>query len=274
MRVTFLSAFIAVFLVSAADDTANASSDGDDNELAKFAALIKDAETMLRINADPVQRAIVCRLGFQRFSIGAIARATGLSKSRLMEAARGLMNMGRLDDRSEISTDGLSAYIEAVEGAFDGDVDFAQLIKLYTESTDKKGSERKYSAGECCGTRRRIIEGNPDKRDISTSYVEHQNLSMRLGMHRFTRLTNAFSKKTEKLVPALHLYFVHYNFCRIHKTLRVTPAMEAGIDDKVRDYAWIVGLIDANTPAPKKPGPAVETIYKNTSVPTLLTRVV
>ena len=94
MRVTFLSAFIAVFLVSAADDTANASSDGDDNELAKFAALIKDAETMLRINADPVQRAIVCRLGFQRFSIGAIARATGLSKSRLMEAARGLMNMG------------------------------------------------------------------------------------------------------------------------------------------------------------------------------------
>ena len=171
----------------------------------------------------------------------------------------------RLDDRSQISTDGLSAYIEAIEGAFGGDVDFAQLIKLYTESTDKKGSGRKYSPGECCGTRRRIIEGHPDKRDISTSYVERQNLSMRMGMRRFTRLTNAFSKKTEKLIAALHLYFVHYNFCRVHKTLRVTPAMEAGIDDKVRDYAWIVGLIDANAPEPKKPGPKVGTKYKKSN---------
>ena len=94
MRITFLSAFIAAFLVDAAAYTAKASSDGADNELAKFAALIKDADTMLRISADPAQRAIVCRLGFQRFSIGAIARATGLSKSRLMEAARGLMSMG------------------------------------------------------------------------------------------------------------------------------------------------------------------------------------
>ena len=94
MRVIFLSAFISVFLVAAVADTANAWSDEGDNELAKFAAVMKDAETMLRINADPVQRAIVCRLGFQRFSIGAIARATGLSKSRLMQAARGLMSMG------------------------------------------------------------------------------------------------------------------------------------------------------------------------------------
>ena len=94
MRLIFLSVFVAVFLVAAAADSANGSSDGDDNELAKFAALMKDAETMLRINADPVQRAIACRVGFQRFSIGAIARATGLPKSKLMQAARELMSMG------------------------------------------------------------------------------------------------------------------------------------------------------------------------------------
>ena len=171
----------------------------------------------------------------------------------------------RLDDRPQISTDGLKSYIEAVEGAFGGDVDFAQLVKLYGEPTGKEGPERKYSPSDCCGTRKRRIEGNPDKRDISTSYVERQNLSMRMGMRRFTRLTNAFSKRTEKLVAALHLYFVHYNFCRIHKTLRVTPAMEAGIDNAVRDYEWIVGLIDANAPVPKKPGPKLGTKYEKSN---------
>ena len=187
-----------------------------------------------------------------------------MSSARDGEAAIEFMDdlRSRLEDRTQISTDGLSSYIEAVEGAFGGDVDFAQLVKLYGEPTGKQGHERKYSPSECVGTRKRQIEGNPDKDAISTSYVERQNLSMRMGMRRFTRLTNAFSKRTEKLIAALHLYFVHYNFCRIHKTLRVTPAMEAGIDDKVRDYEWIVGLIDANTPTPKKPGPKPGTKYK------------
>ena len=160
----------------------------------------------------------------------------------------------RLEDRSQISTDGLSAYVEAVEGAFGGDVDFAQVIKEYGKEPGTD-NERRYSPAVCTNVEKRRVEGNPDMRTANTSYVERHNLSMRMGMRRFTRLTNAFSKRTEKLVAALHLYFLHYNFCRVHKTLRVTPAMEAGIDDTVRDLEWIVGLIDANAPAPAKPGP-------------------
>ena len=161
---------------------------------------------------------------------------------------------GRLEDRPQVTTDGLIAYVGAVEGAFGGDVDFAQVIKEYGKEPGED-NERRYSPPVCTNMEKRRIEGNPDLRTANTSYVERHNLSMRMGMRRFTRLTNAFSKKVEKHVAMLSLYFVHYNFCRIHKTLRVTPAMEAGIETTVRDYEWIVGLIDAMAPAPKRPGP-------------------
>ena len=158
----------------------------------------------------------------------------------------------RLANRVQLTTDGHKAYLEAVEGAFGGDVDYAQLIKLYGGETGKKGHERKYSPAECIGARMKIVEGNPDPLQIGTSHVERHNLSMRMGMRRFTRLTNAFSKKLENHLHMLSLYFVHYNFCRIHKTLKVTPAMAAGLSETLHDVEWIVGLIDARTP---KPGP-------------------
>jgi len=161
---------------------------------------------------------------------------------------------GRLEDRPQVSTDGLAAYREAVEGAFGGDVDFAQVIKEYASAGDAD-DERRYSPATCTKVDKRRVEGNPDMRKANTSYVERHNLTMRMGMRRFTRLTNGFSKRAEKLVSMLHLYFVHYNFCRQHKTLRVSPAMEAGLTDTLHDCEWIVGLIDANTPPPAKPGP-------------------
>ena len=145
----------------------------------------------------------------------------------------------RLANRVQLTTDGHKAYLEAVEGAFGGDVDFAQLIKLYGDSTGQKGHEKKYSPAECTGTRKRRVEGRPDIEHVSTSYVERQNLTMRMGMRRFTRLTNAFSKKLENHLLMLSLYFVHYNFVRIHSTLKCTPAMAAGISDTLRDMEWI-----------------------------------
>jgi IS1 family transposase len=160
----------------------------------------------------------------------------------------------RLANRVQITTDGHKAYLEAVEGAFGGDVDYAQLIKLYGDQGGKT-AERKYSPAECTGIKKRAVEGNPDMAHVSTSYVERQNLSMRMGMRRFTRLTNGFSKKLENHLHMLSLYFVHYNFVRIHKTLKVTPAMAAGVSDTLRDMEWIVGLIDAVAPVPKKRGP-------------------
>ena len=160
----------------------------------------------------------------------------------------------RLANRVQLTTDGHKAYLEAVEGAFGGDVDYAQLIKLYGEPTGQKGHERKYSPSECTGTRKRRVEGNPDPRAVSTSYIERNNLTMRMGMRRFTRLTNGFSKKLENHLLMLSLYFVHYNFVRIHKSLRVTPAMAAGVSDTLHDMEWIVDLIDARAPTPKKRG--------------------
>ena len=160
---------------------------------------------------------------------------------------------GRLANRVQLTTDGHKAYLEAVEGVFGGDVDYAQLVKLYGEPTGQKGHERKYSPSECTGTRKRRVEGNPDVQDVSTSYVERQNLTMRMGMRRFTRLTNAFSKKMENHLLMLSLYFVHYNFVRIHKTLKCTPAMAASVTDTLHDMEWIVGLIDARASKPKRP---------------------
>ena len=161
---------------------------------------------------------------------------------------------GRLANRVQLITDGHKAYLEAVEGAFGGAVDYAQLVKLYGEAGGRS-SEQRYSPAECTGIRKRAVEGRPDPAHISTSHVKRSNLSMRMGMRRFTRLTNAFSKKIENHLHMLSLYFVHYNFVRVHKTLRMTPAMAAGVTDTLHDMEWIVGLIDSRAPKPNRPGP-------------------
>jgi len=149
----------------------------------------------------------------------------------------------RLANRAQVTTDGHRMYLEAVEGAFGSEVDFAQLIKLYNEPV-AEGNERKYSPGECCGTRKSKVTGDTDPKHISTSYVERQNLTMRMSMRRFTRLTNGFSKKIQNHSYAVALHYMYYNFCRIHKTLRVTPAMEAGVTDHVWEIEEIVALLE------------------------------
>ena len=158
----------------------------------------------------------------------------------------------RLENRPQISTDGLGAYREAVEGAFGGDVDYAQVIKEYGQLPGKE-DERRYSPPVCTNIEKRRIEGAPDMELANTSYVERSNLTVRMGNRRFTRLTNAFSKKIEKHSAMVSLFFYHYNFCRIHKTLQVTPAMEAGVTDTLHDMHKLVALIDALSPAPKRP---------------------
>jgi len=147
----------------------------------------------------------------------------------------------RLAHRAQLTTDGNKLYVETVEGAFGMDVDYAMLVKLYGAAEE---TERTYSPMKCIGCRKTAIMGNPDPKHISTSYVERQNLTMRMSMRRFTRLTNAFSKKLENHEAAVALYFMWYNFGRIHMTLRVTPAMEAGVSDHVWTVAEIVALLD------------------------------
>lgn len=161
----------------------------------------------------------------------------------------------RLATRVQLTSDGLKAYLEAVEGAFGADIDYAQLVKLYGASPES--AKGRYSPAECTGIIKTKIEGNPDEAHISTSYVERQNLTMRMHIRRFTRLTNGFSKKIEAHVNAVALHFVYYNFCRIHKTLRVTPAMAAGITARLWDVKDIVALIDAReaAEAPRVRGP-------------------
>jgi IS1 family transposase len=139
----------------------------------------------------------------------------------------------RLKNRIQLTTDGHRAYLQAVDNAFGSDVDYAMLVKLYGNDSDH---EKRYSPAECIGCQTVAITGEPEAKNISTSYVERQNLTMRMHMRRFTRLTNAHSKKIENTAYALALHFVYYNFAKIHQTLRVTPAMEAGI----ADHAWTV----------------------------------
>lgn len=148
----------------------------------------------------------------------------------------------RLANRVQLTSDGHAAYLDAVKGAFpDDSIDFATLIKIYGPAPEP---ERRYSPPECIGCRKERWQGNRDPKHVSTSFVERQNLTMRMHMRRFTRLTNAFSKKVENHAHAVAIHFMYYNFVRIHKTLRVTPAMAAGVTDRLWELEDIVNLAD------------------------------
>ncbi len=146
----------------------------------------------------------------------------------------------RISNRVQITTDGHKAYLEAVESAFGADIDYAQLQKVYGAPSE---DHKRYSPATCIGCDMKVVSGNPDPKHVSTSFVERQNLSMRMSIRRFTRLTNAFSKKVENHAAAVALWFMYYNFCRVHQTLRVTPAMEAGIATHVWAIEELVALI-------------------------------
>ena len=164
------------------------------------------------------------------------------------EYAAALMDdlRGRLANKVQLTTDGHKAYLQAVEDAFGADIDYAMLVKLYGAgpATTDDAAGRRYSPAECVGIRKETITGKPDMKHVSTSYTERANLTMRMSMRRFTRLTNAFSKKIENHEHAIALYFMHYNFEKIHTTLRVTPAMAAGVTTKLWELEDIIALID------------------------------
>lgn len=145
----------------------------------------------------------------------------------------------RIDSRIQLTTDGLKMYAEAVEGAFGCEIDYAMLIKLYGNDS----FDTKYSPGECIGTQTAVLMGKPDPKHISTSFVERQNLTMRMSIRRLTRLTNGHSKKLANHEAAIALHYMHYNYCRIHQTIRVTPAMEAGLAGHVWSIEELVGLL-------------------------------
>jgi hypothetical protein len=147
----------------------------------------------------------------------------------------------RLASRVQLTTDGHRVYLQAVEDAFGSNVDYAMLVKLYGNDSEP---EKRYSPAECIGCHRVGTVGRPKEENISTSHVERQNLTMRMKMRRFTRLTNAFSKKVENHIWAIALHYMHYNFCRVHQTLRVTPAMEAGITDHVWTLEEVASLLE------------------------------
>ena len=160
----------------------------------------------------------------------------------------------RLAGRIQLTSDGHRPYLEAVEGAFGGDINYAMLVKLYGSEAGKS-PEKRYSPAVCKGARKDVIEGSPDPAHVSTSYAERNNLTMRMSMRRFTRLTNAFSKKVENHAHSVALHFMFYNFCRIHKSLRVTPAMAAGVTDRLWEIEDIIRIVDDAAPAPAKRGP-------------------
>lgn len=160
---------------------------------------------------------------------------------------------GRLANRVQLTTDGHGAYLRAVDESFGIDVDYAQLVKLYGAAPE--GAQGRYSPAQCVGARKMSVAGRPDPNHVSTSYVERSNLTMRMSMRRFTRLTNAFSKKLENHCHALALYFVWYNFVKMHKTLRMTPAMAAGIADRLWSMEDLALAIDDAAPKPSPRGP-------------------
>jgi len=149
----------------------------------------------------------------------------------------------RIRNRVQITTDGHRAYLDAVETAFGADIDYAQLQKIYGANME---NETRYSPARCIGCDMKVVSGNPDPKHVSTSFVERQNLSMRMSIRRFTRLTNAFSKKIENHAAAVAIWFMYYNFARVHQTLRVTPAMEAGISNHV----WTIEELWSLLPQP------------------------
>ena len=163
-------------------------------------------------------------------------RGAGTAKAFMQDVA------ARIANRVQLTTDGHHVYVDAVEDAFGSDVDYAMLQKIYGMPSEP---DTRYSPATCIGCKTAVVTGNPDPNHISTSFVERSNLSMRMGMRRFTRLTNGFSKKVENHGHMVALYFFHYNFIRIHKTLRVTPAMEAGITDHVWSFEELLALLDS-----------------------------
>ena len=158
----------------------------------------------------------------------------------------------RLANRVQLTTDGHKVYLEAVDNAFGIDVDYAQLIKIYSGEPGHS-SQIRYSPAQCIGIDKRPVTGRPIETEISTSHVERQNLNMRMGMRRFTRLTNAFSKKMANHMAMVSLFTTYYNFVRVHKTLCMTPAMAAGLSSELRDMEWIVGLVEARARKPNRP---------------------
>jgi IS1 family transposase len=168
--------------------------------------------------------------------------------ARDSQAAYHFMNdlAARLVHRVQLTTDGFKPYLQAVEEAFGDEIDYAQLVKIYGEGPK---TEARYSPAQCMGTRVAKVSGSPESGHVSTSYVERSNLTLRMGNRRFTRLTNAFSKKVANHEHAVALSMMHYNFCRIHQTLRVTPAMQAGISDHVWELSEVVGLLDSDLAA-------------------------
>ena len=150
----------------------------------------------------------------------------------------------RIRNRVQITTDGHRVYLDAVENAFGADIDYAQLQKIYGAVVE---NETRYSPAKCIGCDMKVVSGNPDPKHVSTSFVERQNLTMRMHMRRFTRLTNGFSKKVDNHRHSVALHYMHYNFCRIHQTLKVTPAMEAGITDHVWSLEELCALLPKPT---------------------------
>ncbi len=157
----------------------------------------------------------------------------------------------RIRNRVQITTDGHKAYLEAIENAFGADIDYAQLQKIYGAVAE---NETRYSPARCIGADMKVVRGNPNPKHISTSFVERQNLTMRMSMRRFTRLTNGFSKKIENHIAAVAMYFMYYNFCRVHSTLRVTPAMESGLSAHV----WTVEELCSLLPKPSLSIPQID----------------
>jgi IS1 family transposase len=166
-----------------------------------------------------------------------------VGKRQAPDALRLMQDLARrVANRFQLTTDGHHVYLNAVENTFGSEIDYAMLVKVYGAAPE---TETRYSPGRIISTQLSVITGKPDSRHISTSYVERQNLTIRMSMRRFTRLTNAFSKKLDNLKHAVALHFMYYNFCRVHSTLRVTPAMEAGLADHIWSLEELVGLAQA-----------------------------